>query len=212
MSSLSSTDQETLPIVINVCNFPPPTETAPSLLSSGNVKTLFHELGHAMHGLLSSVRYPSLTGTNVVRDYVEFPSQLLENWGRAPEVVRQFARHYQSDETISDALLSKLASATNFNQGFTTTEYLAASYLDLAWHMQEGPSKTADEIEHEVAERIGLPPEIGFRYRSRISLTSSRGGIPHIIIAIFGQRYWRRMHFLYSKNEDCLTQKQQPSC
>ena len=159
-------DQETLPIVINVCNFPPPTETAPSLLSSGNVKTLFHELGHALHGLLSSVRYPSLSGTSVVRDYVEFPSQLLENWGRAPEVVRQFARHYQSDEPISDALLSKLASATNFNQGFTTTEYLAASYLDLAWHMQEGPSKTADEIEHEVAERIGLPPEIGFRYRS----------------------------------------------
>ena len=159
-------DKDTLPIVINVCNFPPPTETTPSLLSSGNVKTLFHELGHALHGLLSSVDYPSLSGTNVVRDYVEFPSQLMENWGRAPEVMQQFARHYQSNEPIPGELLNKMAEATNFNQGFLTTEYLAASYLDLAWHMQEGPSKTADQIEQEVADRIGLPPEIGFRYRS----------------------------------------------
>ena len=159
-------DAETLPIVINVCNFPPPTDEKPSLLSSGHVKTLFHELGHALHGLLSSVQYPSLSGTSVVRDYVEFPSQLMENWGRDPEVVTQYALHYKTNEPIPQHLMDKMASAGNFNQGFMTTEYLAASYLDLAWHMQEGPSKTADEIEQQVIDRIGLIPEIGFRYRS----------------------------------------------
>ena len=159
-------DKDTIPIVINVCNFPPPTEDKPSLLSSGNVKTLFHELGHALHGLLSSVEYPSLSGTSVVRDYVEFPSQLMENWGRDAQVVMDYARHYQTDEPIPTALMEKLSAAENFNQGFTTTEYLAASYLDLAWHMQEGPSQTADEIEQQVIDRIGLPKQIGFRYRS----------------------------------------------
>ena len=159
-------DAETLPIVINVCNFPPPTDEKPSLLSSGHVKTLFHELGHALHGLLSSVEYPSLSGTSVVRDYVEFPSQLMENWGRDPEVVTQYALHYKTKEPIPQHLMDKMVSAGNFNQGFMTTEYLTASYLDLAWHMQEGPSKTADEIEQQVIDRIGLIPEIGFRYRS----------------------------------------------
>ena len=159
-------DKDTMPIVINVCNFPPPTQDTPSLLSSGNVKTLFHELGHALHGLLSSVEYPSLSGTSVVRDYVEFPSQLMENWGRDAQVVMDYARHYQTDESIPQDLMEKLSAAENFNQGFTTSEYLAASYLDLAWHMQEGPSQTADEIEQQVIERIGLPKQIGFRYRS----------------------------------------------
>ncbi len=159
-------DKDTLPIVINVCNFEPPTKDTPCLLSSGHVKTLFHELGHALHGLLSSVQYPSLSGTNVVRDYVEFPSQLMENWGRDPQVVMEYARHYQTGEAMPAALMDKLAAAENFNQGFMTTEYLAASYLDLAWHMQEGTSDSVDEVERQVAERIGLPPQIGFRYRS----------------------------------------------
>ncbi|MBM75174.1 MAG: peptidase M3 [Proteobacteria bacterium] len=162
----STMNGPTIPVVINVCNFPPPTQDSPSLLSSGEVKTLFHELGHALHGLLSSVRYPSLSGTSVVRDYVEFPSQLMENWGRDPQVVPSYAVHYETKETIPSHLLEKMAAASNFNQGFVTTEYLAASYLDLAWHLQEGPSKTADEIEQEVIERIGLIPEIAFRYRS----------------------------------------------
>ena len=162
----STMDGAVLPVVINVCNFSPPTKDTPSLLSSGEVKTLFHELGHALHGLLSSVKYPSLSGTSVNRDYVEFPSQLMENWGRNPQVVIDYASHYKTKEPIPNALLDKMAAASNFNQGFATTEYLAASYLDLAWHMQEGSSKTADEIEQEVSDRIGLIPEIAFRYGS----------------------------------------------
>ena len=164
--SQSTMDGAVLPVVINVCNFSPPTKNTPSLLSSGEVKTLFHELGHALHGLLSSVKYPSLSGTSVNRDYVEFPSQLMENWGRDPQVVRDYAFHYETKEPIPAALLEKMDAASNFNQGFATSEYLAASYLDLAWHMQEGSSKTADEVEQEVSERIGLMPEITFRYRS----------------------------------------------
>jgi peptidyl-dipeptidase Dcp len=159
-------DGNQIPIVINVCNFPPPTQDAPSLLSSGHVKTLFHELGHALHGLLSSVQYPTLSGTNVVMDYVEFPSQLMENWGKDPAVVREYALHYETSEPMPQELMDKMAAAGNFNQGFMTSEYLAASYLDLAWHMQTGPSKSSEEIEQQVIDRIGLRPQIGFRYRS----------------------------------------------
>ena len=159
-------DGNQIPIVINVCNFPPPTQDAPSLLSSGHVKTLFHELGHALHGLLSSVQYPTLSGTNVVMDYVEFPSQLMENWGKDPAVVREYARHYETGEPMPQELMDKMAAAGNFNQGFMTSEYLAASYLDLAWHMQTGPSKSSEEIEQQVIDRIGLRSQIGFRYRS----------------------------------------------
>ena len=162
----STMDGHKIPVVINVCNFPPPTKSGPSLLSSREVKTLFHELGHALHGLLSSVQYPTLSGTSVVRDYVEFPSQLMENWGRDPQVVHNYASHYETKEPMPPELLKKMASATNFNQGFLTSEYLAASYLDLAWHLQEGPSKTVDEIEQQVIDRIGMIPEITFRYRS----------------------------------------------
>ena len=136
------------------------------MLSSGHVKTLFHELGHALHGLLSSVKYPTLSGTNVVMDYVEFPSQLMENWGRDPQVIQEYALHHETQEPMPRELVDKMTSAGNFNQGFMTTEYLAASYLDLAWHMQTEPSKSADEIEQEVIERIGLIPQICFRYRS----------------------------------------------
>ena len=159
-------DGNQIPIVINVCNFPPPTQDAPSLLSSGHVKTLFHELGHALHGLLSSVQYPTLSGTNVVMDYVEFPSQLMENWGKDPAVVQEYALHYETGEPMPQELMDKMAAAGNFNQGFMTSEYLAASYLDLAWHMQTGPSKSSEEIEQQVIDRIGLRSQIGFRYRS----------------------------------------------
>ena len=159
-------DGNQIPIVINVCNFPPPTNGEPSLLSSGHVKTLFHELGHALHGLLSSVQYPTLSGTNVVMDYVEFPSQLMENWGKDPAVVQEYALHYETGEPMPQELMDKMAAAGNFNQGFMTSEYLAASYLDLAWHMQTGPSKSSEDIEQQVIDRIGLRSQIGFRYRS----------------------------------------------
>jgi peptidyl-dipeptidase Dcp len=157
------------PIVTNNFNFPPPTEDGPSLLSFSESKTLFHEFGHGLHGLLSDVTYASLSGTNVPRDFVEFPSQVMENWFGEPETLRMFARHYETGEPIPDALIEKIRAAANFNQGFATAEYLAASYLDLAWHtLEHGSAKIADPVAFEQAEmdRIGLIDEIIPRYRN----------------------------------------------
>ncbi|NNL65177.1 MAG: M3 family metallopeptidase, partial [Myxococcales bacterium] len=115
-------------------NFAPPTPEAPSLLSYRETQTVFHEFGHALHGLLSSVTYPSLSGTSVPRDFVEFPSQMLENWMREPEMLKRYARHHQTGAAIPDALVAKIHESEAFNQGFATVEYMAAAYLDLAWH------------------------------------------------------------------------------
>ena len=125
------------PIIINVCNFPKPTKNKPSLLNFEHAITLFHEFGHALHGLLSDVTYPSLSGTSVPRDYVEFPSQMMENWIRNPEVLNEFAQHFQTGEKIPEDLMNKYLNCQKFNQGFATTEYLAASFLDLAWHTSD---------------------------------------------------------------------------
>ena len=157
------------PIVTNNFNFPPPTEDGPSLLSFSESKTLFHEFGHGLHGLLSNVTYASLSGTNVPRDFVEFPSQVMENWFGEPETLRMFARHYETGEPIPDTLIEKIRAAANFNQGFATSEYLAASYLDLAWHtLEHGSAKVDDPVAFEQTEmdRIGLIDEIIPRYRN----------------------------------------------
>ena len=135
--SQSKFDGIQIPLVMNTCNFPPPNDEGISLLSFEQVTTLFHEFGHALHGLLSDVTYPSLSGTRVTRDYVEFPSQMMENWAREPEVIAFFAKHYLTDEPIPKDLLKKITSASKFNQGFGTTEYVAAAYLDMAWHTQD---------------------------------------------------------------------------
>ena len=155
-----------IPIVLNVCNFPPPVDGEPSLLSFGQVKTLFHEFGHGLHGLLSNVTYPSLAGTSVPSDYVEFPSQIMENWGAEPAVIKSYAHHYQTGEAIPDALLGQVAKASKFNQGFKTTEYVAASYLDLAWHSLSEPVDDVLEFEKATLTDAGLLPEIASRYRS----------------------------------------------
>lgn len=157
------------PIVTNNFNFPPPTDDTPSLLSFDEAATLFHEFGHGLHGLLSDVNYASLSGTNVPRDFVEFPSQVMENWFGEPEVLRIFARHYETGELIPDALIEKIEAASKFNQGFETVEYLAASYLDLAWHtLEHGNAAIADPVAFEAQEmeRIGLIDEIIPRYRN----------------------------------------------
>ena len=154
------------PIIVNVCNFEPPTDSTPCLLSAEQIRTLFHEFGHALHGLLSNASYPTLAGTAVPRDYVEFPSQLMENWGLEPSVMKGYSGHYQTGAPIPDDLLERLTAALKFNQGFSNTEYCAAAYLDLHWHLQESTSKTADEIEAELTENLGLIPEVGYRYRS----------------------------------------------
>ena len=128
-----STENKTriLPIISIVCNFTKPTSTTPSLLTFDEVSTFFHEFGHALHGLLSQVTYESLSGTNVPRDFVELPSQIMENWAVEPEVLKLYAKHFKTGETIPDELINKMQKAGTFDQGFATTEYLAASLLDM---------------------------------------------------------------------------------
>ncbi len=164
--SQSKFDGDVIPIVINVCNFPPENADGVSLLSFEQVETLFHEFGHGLHGLLSNAQYPSLSGTSVTRDYVEFPSQMMENWAREPEVIKTFAKHYQTGEVISDELLSKISDAGTFNEGFATTEYVAAAHLDMAYHTDKNTISDIDKFEDQALEDLGLIDEIEARYRS----------------------------------------------
>ncbi|MFO7587930.1 MAG: M3 family metallopeptidase [Gemmatimonadota bacterium] len=167
LRSQSRLDGDVTPIVTTNFNFPAPTADGPSLLSWDDVETLAHEMGHALHGLFSDVTYESLAGTSVSRDFVELCSQIMENWMGEPEVLRSFARHYMTGEPIPESLVEKLDAASKFNQGFATTEYLAASYLDLAWHTLEEPvEKEPRAFEAAEMERIGLIDEIIPRYRS----------------------------------------------
>jgi peptidyl-dipeptidase Dcp len=158
---------EVTPIIVNVSNVSRATADEPALLSLDEVATLFHEFGHALHGMLSDVTYKSLAGTNVARDFVEMPSQVIENWATQPEVLKMYARHYQTGEVIPDDLIAKMNNAKLFNQGFATVEYLAASYLDMDWHTITGDAPT-DVIGFEKGrmDELGLIPEIAPRYRS----------------------------------------------
>lgn len=156
------------PIVYNVGNFSKPTGDKPSLLSLEEVETLFHEFGHALHGLLSEATYQSLAGTEVARDFVELPSQIMENWAVEPVVLKMYAHHYQTGEPMPDELIEKIHEARYFNQGFATTEYVAASFLDMDWHTLTEPVADAGVLAFEKAslDEIGLIPEIISRYRS----------------------------------------------
>jgi peptidyl-dipeptidase Dcp len=124
----------TRPVVANHLNIPKPADGEPTLMTWDEVRTLFHEFGHALHGMFSAVRFPRFSGTQVPRDFVEYPSQVNEMWATWPEVLRNYARHHQTGEAMPPVLLEKLLAAEKFNQGFKTTEYLAASLLDQAWH------------------------------------------------------------------------------
>ncbi|GAA4356044.1 M3 family metallopeptidase [Kangiella marina] len=155
------------PIIVNVLNYPRPVGDEPTLLTFDQASTLFHEFGHAAHGLLSDGVYPSQTGTSVPRDFVEFPSQVLENWMLEPEVLAEFAKHYKTGEVIPQELINKIQAASKFNQGFATTEYMAAALLDMAWHTLDGSElKDADAFEKATLDELGLIPEIAPRYRS----------------------------------------------
>lgn len=155
------------PVVTIVTNFSKPTADQPSLLSYDEMSTLFHEFGHALHGLLSDCTYPSLSGTSVPRDFVELPSQIMENWATEPEVLNMFARHYQTSQPIPTGLLESLKKSQYFNQGFTMVEYLAASYLDMDWHtLSSDPQTDVLRFEDNSMKHIGLIPEIVTRYRS----------------------------------------------
>jgi len=164
----SNLDGRERPIVVNVCNFPAPVGDNPSLLSFENAVTLFHEFGHAMHGILTNVTYGSMAGTSGPRDFIELPSQLLEHWVSEPEVLKSFAVHYQTGESIPDELVEKLLKAAKFNQGFINTEYLAASLLDMDWHTltKEDILSNSNDFEKKSLNKIGLIDEIAPRYRS----------------------------------------------
>ncbi|MBN2348596.1 MAG: M3 family metallopeptidase [Bacteroidales bacterium] len=155
------------PVITNVFNFSKPTEGKPALLSLEEVTTTFHEFGHALHGLLSNCKYNSLSGTSVARDFVELPSQIMENWATEPEVMKVYAKHYKTDEPIPDELIEKISNARFFNQGFELTEYLAASFLDMNYHTLTEPKELdVEEFETDALNQIGLIPEIIVRYRS----------------------------------------------
>jgi len=155
------------PVIINVGNFNKPTKDAPSLLSMDDVETLFHEFGHALHGLLSKAHYKSLSGTNTPRDFVELPSQFMENYCYHPEVLKTYAFHYQTGELIPDELVEKINKAGKFNQGFVTTELLSASILDMDYHELKAID-TIDVNAFEAASmaKMHMIPEIIVRYRS----------------------------------------------
>lgn len=155
------------PIVINVGNFTRPTTDKPSLLTMDEVSTLFHEFGHALHGLLSQCTYKSLSGTNVARDFVELPSQLMENWCYEPEVMKTYAFHYETGEVIPDELIEKIQKASTFNQGFVMTELLSASLLDMDYHsIADTADIDVNAFEKASMEKMGMIPEIIVRYRS----------------------------------------------
>jgi peptidyl-dipeptidase Dcp len=156
-----------IPVVFNVGNFTKPTPEKPSLLTFEEVETLYHEFGHALHGLLSDCTYERTAGTNVARDFVELPSQIMENWASEPAVLKTYAKHFKTGEPIPQELIEKIRNSSLFNQGFQATEYLAASLLDMDWHTL-AEAKEVDAIAFEKAslEKMGLIPEIIPRYRS----------------------------------------------
>ena len=155
------------PVIVNVGNFNKPTADTPSLLTIDQVETMFHEFGHALHGLLSQCKYKGTSGTSVKRDFVEFPSQVNENWAFEPEVLATYAFHYQTGEVIPEDLVKKIQAAANFNQGFTTGELCAASILDMKWHeLTSIEGIDVESFEAKVCEEMGLIKEIIPRYRS----------------------------------------------
>ena len=155
------------PVISNNGNFSKPTADQPALISYEEALTLFHEFGHALHGILTRCAYESLSGTNVPRDFVELGSQIMENWAAHPEVLKTYARHYRTGEPIPDELLAKMQKARLFNQGFETVEYLAASYLDMDWHtLADAAPREAQAFDAAAMGRLGLVPEIVSRYLS----------------------------------------------
>ncbi len=156
-----------LPIISVNYNFTKPAGNTPALLSMDEVETMFHEMGHALHGLFSQCQYESLSGTSVPRDFVEMPSQIMENWATEPAVLKSYAKNYKTGKPIPDALIKKMEASSRFNLGFTLTEYLAASYLDMDWHTITKPfTGKVNTFEKEAMQRIHLIPEIVPRYRS----------------------------------------------
>jgi peptidyl-dipeptidase Dcp len=164
-----------LPVIVNVMNIPKPVEGAPALISFDHATTMFHEMGHGVHGLFSNVEYPSLAGTSVPRDFVEFPSTFQEDWAVHPEVLANYARHYETGDVMPADLLKQVIAAKNFNQGYDTMEYLSAALLDLRWHAlsaQQVP-EDVERFESKTLAELGVdlsmvPPRYKTAYFAHI--------------------------------------------
>lgn len=197
-----------LPVVVNVMNIPKPVEGQPALISFDHVSTMFHEVGHGVHGLFSKVMYPSLSGTAVSRDYVEFPSTFQEDWAIHPEVLANYARHYQTNESMPKELLDRLIAANSFNQGFDTQEYVAASFLDMEWHMltPETIPTDVDAFEQSALLKHGLdvayiPP----RYKSAFFAHVFSGGYSASYYAYIWSEVLAADAFAYMQTRGGLT-------
>lgn len=167
MSNYREQQGDIRPLICNVCNFTKPVGEMPSLLTIDEVETLFHEFGHALHGLLTKCNYKGIAGTNVVRDFVELPSQINEHWATEPEVLKMYAKHYKTGETIPDSLIEKILKQKTFNQGFMTTELLAAAILDMNLHnLTDTKGLDVVAYENEAMNKLGLIQEIAPRYRT----------------------------------------------
>ena len=154
------------PVIYNVCNYAPPTHALPCLLSYSEVETLFHEFGHALHAFFAEQQYATLAGTAVARDFVEFPSQFNEYWALHEEVLPHYARHYQTQEMISEALIKKIKNSRDFNHGYRFCEVLASAYLDMKWHTLAADSQITEVAPFEVSATKRFPKEVPLRYRS----------------------------------------------
>lgn len=197
-----------LPVVVNVMNIPKPVEGQPALISFDHVSTMFHEMGHGVHGMFSKVMYPSLSGTAVSRDYVEFPSTFQEDWAIHPEVLANYARHYQTNEAMPKELLDRLIAANSFNQGFDTQEYVAASLLDMEWHRltPETIPTDVDAFEQAALLKHGLdvayiPP----RYKSAFFAHVFSGGYSASYYAYIWSEVLAADAFAYMQTRGGLT-------
>jgi peptidyl-dipeptidase Dcp len=152
-------------IVSNNSNFIKGKPNEPVLISWDDAETLFHEFGHALHGLASNVTYPTLSGTNVATDYVEFPSQILERWVSTPEVLNKYALHYQTGQAMPKEILDKIKKSATFNQGFATVEYLSSALVDMKLHLAGSAKIDADKFERETLQELGMPKELVMRHR-----------------------------------------------
>lgn len=197
-----------MPVVVNVMNIPQPAEGEPTLLSLDHVMTMFHELGHGVHGLFSSVEYPTLSGTSVPRDYVEFPSTFHEDWAIHPEVLANYAKHYKTNESLPRELLEKSIVASKFNKGYETLEYLSAALLDLGWHSIRADTKieNVEEFEKKLLKQYGVdyapvPP----RYKSAYFAHVWAGGYSAGYYAYLWSEVLAADAFSYMRNRGGLT-------
>ena len=169
----------TKPVIYNICNFTKPASGQPALVSFDNVTSMFHEFGHGLHGMFAAQRYPTISGTNVARNYVEFPSQFNEHWALYPSVLKNYAVHYKTGELIPQSLVEKIKKSSSFNKGYILTEAIAAASLDMQWHKLNADTtvQDADAFEQMALHTSGLDlAQVPPRYRSSYFLHICSGG------------------------------------